>query len=232
VSLTIRREKVSWHNGDERFRLMHLSDFHLKGVGRRLCAIEAIIAIEKPDVIAMTGDYYDTPRGARLFLEFLERVSRIVPVYWVEGNHDRWFGRGNVLSLTEIQSALCVDDERREFVSKRGFHYQFVSWRQWLKHEGSNPRKGRQIILMHNPEEIRGDRLGGSDLVLAGHLHGGQFVLGKTRNQSNFPGSILYRWCGDRYDVDGTTVIVSRGLGDTVPVRFRCPYEVVIIEVD
>ena len=232
VSLKIRNERVFWHKGAERLRLMQLSDFHCKGFGGRLLEVEAIIADEKPDVILMTGDYYDTPGGARLFVEFLERISDSVPVYWVEGNHDRWFGRGWVRQLAEVKTALCVDDQERMFVSKRGFCYRFVSWRHWLEGGASKSSLVRQIMLVHNPEEMCSDRLDGCDLVLAGHLHGGQFVLGKTRNRSYFPGSLLYRWCGDRYDLDDTTIIVSRGLGDTLPIRFRCPHEVVIVEVE
>lgn len=53
-------------------------------------------------------------------------------------------------------------------------------------------------------------RRAGFDLVLAGHLHGGQLV---------------------RFELGPTTLIVSRGAGDSLPLRWRCPREVVLCEI-
>lgn len=232
MKITIRRERLTWHEGKEKLRLMHLSDFHLKWMGRRIPRIEAAIAEEKPDLVVMTGDYWDTPRGGRLFAAFLERVAAVVPVCWILGNHDRWFGSGLIDKLVQIPAAHCVDNQSAEFMSTRGFRYQLVSWKDHQQSRSSSAEGERRIVLLHNPREITEEHLHSCDMVLAGHLHGGQFILGRSATGDFFPGCLLYRWCGDRYEVQGSTIIVSRGLGDTLPLRFRCPHEVVVIDID
>ncbi len=230
--LTLRKETLSWHNNKEQLRILHLSDLHLKWTGRHVKAIENYISGLIPDIIVLTGDYYDTPRGGRLFCEFVERISQKSPVYWIRGNHDGWFGLTYINRLHHLKNTYCVDDYPCAFTSSAGFHYQIVSWAQHTAATEHILRDNeRRIVLLHNPEDIIASRLEGCDLVLTGHLHGGQFVLHVCQDRSFFPGNILYRWCCDRREVGASTVIVSRGIGDTLPLRFRCPKEVVCLQI-
>ena len=71
------------------------------------------------------------------------------------------------------------------------------------------------------------------DLVLSGHAHGGQFrlpFLGGViaPNQGLFP-----KYDAGIYTENGTTMIVSRGIGNSIiPVRINNPPEIVIIELN
>jgi predicted MPP superfamily phosphohydrolase len=38
-------------------------------------------------------------------------------------------------------------------------------------------------------------------------------------------------WTGLRFELGGTTLLVSRGAADTLPARFRCPREVLLCEL-
>jgi predicted MPP superfamily phosphohydrolase len=67
----------------------------------------------------------------------------------------------------------------------------------------------------------------GYGLVLAGHLHGGQCVLA-TRRRRLYPAAWIYRWHGLRFAEWGAVMLVSRGAGDTLPIRFNCPREVIL----
>ena len=70
------------------------------------------------------------------------------------------------------------------------------------------------------------------DLVLSGHAHGGQFRLPfiggiAAPNQGLFP-----RYDGGMYSENNTTMIVSRGIGNSIiPVRFNNRPEIVSIEL-
>ena len=231
MKICLRREKLPWHQGQASLNILHLSDLHLKWKGRSLCQVEPLIAALQPDVIAMTGDYYDTPRGAAVFLAFVERVSRRCPVYWIRGNHDRWLPAKSLQQLRQLPQTFCVDDQACTYRSPGGTLYEIVSWAQHLSVLPQRNAGQRRIVLLHNPERIAVDRLAGCDLLLAGHLHGAQFIFRRCHDGSFFPGNLLYRWCGDRHEIDATTVIVSKGLGDTLPLRFRCPKEVVFVEI-
>lgn len=85
---------------------------------------------------------------------------------------------------------------------------------------------------MHNPEKINDKELANIQVILAGHLHGGQFIFFKTKKKENFPGCLLYKHCSDRKQIHNTTIIVSKGLGDTFPFRLNCPKEMVKILIE
>jgi predicted MPP superfamily phosphohydrolase len=230
MSLEIRRESVSLRQaGSGRVRLAHLSDLHVWWSRRRLDEVGAILDEEHPDVVVFTGDWFDTPRGADLCLDFLRRIASSRPVCWIRGNHDHWFGPEVLAPLCEVPGAHLVDEEPWLFTSPSGLRGECMSWKVHLATPRDSER--HRIVLVHDPKDIEVAKLSGCDLILAGHLHGGQFIFHRTLKGSHFPANILYRWCCDRREVHGIPVIISRGLGDTLPLRFRCPHEVVMVEV-
>jgi predicted MPP superfamily phosphohydrolase len=87
------------------------------------------------------------------------------------------------------------------------------------------------IVLIHNPRPIIEALVVMPVLILAGHLHGGQWVLWKDAKGAGWPPAMFYPWCGDRWALQEGHLIVSRGLGDTFPMRIRCPREMVIIDI-
>ena len=70
----------------------------------------------------------------------------------------------------------------------------------------------------------------GYDLVLAGHLHGCQVVAFEYRDRL-FPGAVFYPYCYLSHQYGSTRLVVSRGVSDLVPIRWRCPREVVLCHV-
>jgi uncharacterized protein len=92
----------------------------------------------------------------------------------------------------------------------------------------SCPSEPFRLCLSHTPDNIRWARRAGVDLMLSGHVHGGQI---------RFPlfGSVLVpsRY-GRRYDCGvfdeaPTLLHVSRGLSGDHPLRYRCRPEVTLL---
>ena len=87
------------------------------------------------------------------------------------------------------------------------------------------------ILLAHNPDIWLDRRIGAADLVLSGHTHGGQIRLpwiGAAHTQ----GTHLTRqrpagW----FERPGTRMFVSRGLGESIPLRFGVRPQVALIRV-
>lgn len=85
------------------------------------------------------------------------------------------------------------------------------------------------LLLSHNPDILASPQIGRVDVVLAGHTHGGQIVLplwGPAHTQSMHL---------TRAEVAGylhrgrTQVYISRGLGEGIPLRFRCRPQIALI---
>ena len=90
------------------------------------------------------------------------------------------------------------------------------------------PADGFRFCLSHTPDNLPWAKQNHIDLVLAGHVHGGQIRLPGTG--SIFVPSRFSR----RYDMgiyqEGPTVMhVSRGLAGEFPLRFNCRPEVTLV---
>jgi predicted MPP superfamily phosphohydrolase len=225
ITISERNETVLLFNDAEGVSLMHISDIHLWYSTRVLEELTDLIVKNQPKLLVLTGDYFDIPIGAQNFKQFLMQVSRISTVVFVFGNHDRIYGRKVMNMFYGIPNCTCVDDTVFSYRSKGGNVFNFTSWKNRNNLPGNTSQVN--IILVHNPEQIKENELSNVNLILAGHLHGGQFRIFKTRSGSHFPGNIFYKYGIDRKQVDATTIIVSRGLGDTFPFRWNCPKEVV-----
>jgi len=87
-----------------------------------------------------------------------------------------------------------------------------------------------RVLCAHNPRIWRTSRHDGYDLVLAGHLHGFQLVFSEYRDRL-FPGAIFYPYCFLTHRAGSSRLVVSRGVSDLLPIRWRCPREVVLCHV-
>lgn len=229
MKIRTREEKIQLFGGKEQLTFLHISDVHVWFSNRVLDELRKIIYKTTPDLVILTGDYYDTPKGARLFKSFMAEVAGFFPIVFIKGNHDSLWGKKVFNQLLSIPNCYYVEDDFYSFVSSRGNKYNIGGW----KHRGlfESKRHEKNIVLLHNPGKLNEIECKHIDLVLAGHLHGGQFIL-FTSDQSHYPGSLLYKYCTDRKQINGTTLIVSKGIGDTFPFRINCPKEVVRITIE
>ena len=90
------------------------------------------------------------------------------------------------------------------------------------------------LLLSHRPELFESYAERGFDLVLCGHAHGGQWRIPGILNGLYAPNQgLLPPYAGGRYERDGVTMIVSRGLAresTIVPRVFNRP-ELVVVEI-
>lgn len=226
----IRHEIVGPVDSPHRLRIAHLSDFHLWCSDRLLREVERLITPWRPDVLALTGDYADTPWGQRLAAEWMARMSRALPVCWVAGNHDTWYGRSFVRKLAALSGPVPIDHRDAIITGPSDARFRFTSLDRLSSPEPGPPQP--TVVLLHNPADIDAPRLPRRDdvLLLAGHLHGGQITLWRDRCNRPQPASFVFPRLMDRGLIGTTPLIVSRGLGDTWPVRLAAPTEIVMVD--
>jgi predicted MPP superfamily phosphohydrolase len=83
-----------------------------------------------------------------------------------------------------------------------------------------------RILLCHRPYFLEEAAAMGMDLVLSGHTHGGQIVLGHIGPLILTPAAIASPYIWGRYSRGHTQMYVSRGIGTVgLPMRVNCPPE-------
>lgn len=226
----------------EGLRIGLLSDLHagsrVAPLIRRACRL---VMAERPDVIALTGDFGGgDPHGLRRLLETLAGLQAPLGVYAVPGNHDHALGidmwhrevgeQERIVDLTnkavlhEVDGAhLClagVDD-----LTTGDPHLEEIL--------PASSRADLTILLAHNPDQAEQARplFRQVDLVLSGHTHAGQVrlpligaLLNPARHDNLYEAGLVRRpW---------TQVYVSRGVGTVhLPLRFLSRPEVALLEL-
>ncbi|MCR9245021.1 MAG: metallophosphoesterase [bacterium] len=226
----VRPEGVAAGGAPAAWRLLYASDLHLTERRVRLTQELTVIAAEHtPDAVLLGGDLVDRRNGIPVLRELVGELAAVAPVVAVPGNHEHWFHgvAHGVREAVVAGGAKWLPDA--DEVLRHPHRPELVLTAGAPARDGAAPRVGsrRCVHVGHRPDIAAAVGVG-SDLALAGHLHGGQCVWWQRGNLL-YPGAWFTRWNGLRFDLDGTPMFVSRGVADTLPVRFRCPREVLLV---
>lgn len=224
----IREEIVQISGNKSPIRICHLSDLHFGFCDSKATEILKTIIELNPEIIILTGDYYDFTKGKKIFAEFISKLSKKFPVYFISGNHDKLRGINFLDRVAQTTDSVFLRTEAISFIAQNGVEINLTPNQ---KHYFIKKVNQLNILLFHNPEKLKIDLLSEIDLVLSGHLHGGQFIFWKSKSNRFYPASFIYKNCTDRKQIGNTTLIVSKGLGDTFPFRINCPKEIVLLSI-
>lgn len=97
----------------------------------------------------------------------------------------------------------------------------------------NNKKQLFQILLSHRPELVETYAENNIDLVFTGHAHGGQFRIPFLGGLVAPNQGILPKYTSGAYKVKDTTMIVSRGLGNSIiPLRIFNRPEIVVVRLE
>jgi len=218
----IRREEII-AEVKEPFSVLYLSDFHFNGWSQKVAEwMVRQVELLSPDLILLGGDYVDTKRGLSHLDFFVKRIAERGNIFAIAGNHDYFFGIDKIRELLQNYGVQWIEKESVEVVV-RGNRIQidgnFIS----------ETKSDSSILCVHDPAVFNGN-LRGYDVGFAGHLHGSQFVFWENE-KGLYPGRFFYKWNVLQREKDGCLCYVSKGLGDTLPLRYNCKKDVLFLEV-
>jgi uncharacterized protein len=225
-ALHVREERLSARH--DACRLLYVSDIHLRNRNGRsgtLCrqVLDAVAGCS-PDVVLLGGDLVDCSSELRRLGELVARLQEVASVFAIGGNHDQRIGMDRVRDTVEDAGGRWIHDGTARVT--HGERVIAVSGP-----DAAAPADGHvRVLCAHNPRVWKTLHHGGYDLVLAGHLHGCQIVACAYRDRL-YPGAILYPHCVLSRHRGSTRLVVSRGVSDLLPIRWRCPREVVLCHV-
>ena len=245
TSLTVQIYTVESGKVEAPVRLTLLTDLHScdYGEGQR----ELLDAVEEqdPDLVLLGGDIVDDglEMPEERALATVEALAERWPTYYVTGNHEYRTGRAEEIKellagrgavvLEGTCALVTVGEQTLQICGVDDPAVGAAVWQSQLE-DVTAALEGDvcSILISHRPERVADYTGRGFDLVLSGHAHGGQWripLLGVgliAPNQGLFP-----RYAGGTYDLEGTTLVVSRGLAresTRIPRLYNPPEEVVV----
>lgn len=234
------------------FRIAQVSDLHNTEFGKNNAELLKLLSENRPDIIAITGDLIDANHtDVGIALGFVQESVRIAPTYYVTGNHEAASPQYDTLKAGLEEARVIVLEDEAVSLERNGETITLlglgdpdftvngdmfgetsamVSTKLKNLDDGEG---GYTILLSHRPELFETYVNCGTDLVFAGHAHGGQFRLPfigglVAPNQGLFP-----QYDAGLYTDGSTSMVVSRGIGNSIiPFRINNRPEIVLVELN
>ena len=243
--LKVRREEITserWPEALDGLRIGAVSDLHAGAPHvdeRKLDRVVDRLNDEKPDLIALLGDYSDpTVRGGgkpvapERVAERLAGLNNQLGIFAVLGNHD-WVHYGSRVPRALRHAGIEVLENDAVAIEHNGA----VLWVAGLADSSQRrpdataalamvPSGQALIALTHDPDlfpQVR-DR---ATLTLAGHTHGGQLSIPLVRRRI---APTRGGYVQGLIEEAGGYLYVSRGVGTAwLPIRLNAPPEVALL---
>jgi predicted MPP superfamily phosphohydrolase len=229
-SLRLARHDVPMHV-EQPLVVVHLTDLHTGGFGRRERRVVEMIEETKPDLVVVTGDVVDggSLEPAR---ELFTRLRAPLGVFVVRGNWENWKPPGDEATFyASVGARFLLNEGRlvRPDVWIGGVDDPMSGRADVKQALRGAPERALRILLFHSPGSF--DSFAPDiDLAFAGHTHGGQVRLPFVGALWTPPGS--GRFVEGGYQTGRARMFVSRGVGTSiVPVRFFCRPEISAITI-
>jgi predicted MPP superfamily phosphohydrolase len=236
-----------------KFKIVHLSDFHSYGFFEDKFKLIEKINEEHPNIIVMTGDMvnkYD--ENFEKFLKLAEVLSKKYEIYYIIGNHEMRLKKDDlnyIIQKLKKFGIKVLNDEKitiireKEFINIYGIniplsYYKIVNKPTKVEEVINSVlnkcnEKEYNILLAHNPLYFEEYSKQNVDLILSGHVHGGMIRL-------PFIGAVLSperkffpKYSSGVYEINNKKLLVSRGIGHSRPgIRLFNKREIVSITLN
>lgn len=213
-------------------KIVFASDFHISKHDRnRLKRAVKLINNQNPELVLLGGDFIKGHDGKNTLpieeqAEILKQIK--APVISILGNHEGWYGKEKVTHALEnvgitVLSNSNINIDGLYIAGLDDLQTGFPDIEKALK-----GTKSPRILLTHTPD-IYYDVKEDVNLILAGHLHGGQIYIpfvGAPIVPSAYGSKFAERVVKETQN----TIIITKGIGTSIlPIRFCSVPEIVVI---
>lgn len=208
---------------NERLRLFFISDSHARRINKKM-----IQNIGKVDAVIIGGDFCDKRTPIHRIQENITSLQKLGPIYFVWGNNDAEVGEEQLRELFAKKYVTVIENDAELLVAHNKIWLSAITDTSTKNY--SFERAFRKchpedltIFISHNPQVFhRALHYYKPDLMMGGHLHGGQIRLGTYGIHPR--GSYEKR--------KGVQTLISNGYGTTLfPLRFGAKSECHVINI-
>lgn len=226
------------------FKIVQLSDLHGAEFGEDGMGLVEKVEELEPDIIALTGDFVTDEGDLAAVEKLAARLTELCPVYFVSGNHE--FGSGLAVKVRNILERAGVKYLSNEYLTiSRGedeillggvedplAYADMLSPDELAQKMNDAAPDAFKILLGHRNYWMTEYPELPVDLIFCGHAHGGLIRIPGVGGLIGTDRRLFPDFDAGEYNNGRYTLIVSRGLGNSVPIPrvFNRP-EIVCVEL-
>lgn len=226
------------------FKIVQLSDLHGAEFGEDGIGLVEKVKELEPDIIALTGDFVTDEGDLAAVKKLAGRLTELCPVYFVSGNHE--FGSGLAVKVRNILECAGVKYLSNEYLTiSRGedeillggvedplAYADMLSPDELAQKMNDAAPDAFKILLGHRNYWMTEYPELPVDLIFCGHAHGGLIRIPGVGGLIGTDRRLFPDFDAGEYNNGRYTLIVSRGLGNSVPIPrvFNRP-EIVCVEL-
>jgi predicted MPP superfamily phosphohydrolase len=226
------------------FKIVQLSDLHGAEFGEDGMELVEKVKELEPDIIALTGDFVTDEGDLAAVEKLAARLVKPCPVYFVSGNHE--FGSGLAVKVRNILERAGVKYLSNEYLTiSRGedgillggvedplAYADMLSPDELAQKMNDAAPDAFKILLGHRNYWMTEYPELPVDLIFCGHAHGGLIRIPGVGGLIGTDRRLFPDFDAGEYNNGRYTLIVSRGLGNSVPIPrvFNRP-EIVCVEL-
>lgn len=226
------------------FKIVQLSDLHGAEFGEDGMELVDKVGSLEPDMIALTGDFVTDEGDLAAVKKLAGRLTELCPVYFISGNHE--FGSGLAVKVRNILERAGVKYLSNEYLTiSRGedeillggvedplAYADMLSPDELAQKMNDAAPDAFKILLGHRNYWMTEYPELPVDLIFCGHAHGGLIRIPGVGGLIGTDRRLFPDFDAGEYNNGRYTLIVSRGLGNSVPIPrvFNRP-EIVCVEL-
>lgn len=226
------------------FKIVQLSDLHGAEFGEDGMELVEKVKELEPDMIALTGDFVTDEGDLAAVEKLAARLTELCPVYFISGNHE--FGSGLAVKVRNILERAGVKYLSNEYLTiSRGedgillggvedplAYADMLSPDELAQKMNDAAPDAFKILLGHRNYWMTEYPELPVDLIFCGHAQGGLIRIPGVGGLIGTDRRLFPDFDAGEYNNGRYTLIVSRGLGNSVPIPrvFNRP-EIVCVEL-
>jgi predicted MPP superfamily phosphohydrolase len=227
------------------YKIMLVADFHSADYYEKTA--QKIID-EKPNIIVIAGDLVNmSDTSFENAMKLVKLVAPVAPIYFTNGNHEEWSkSKSQILVKIEQAGAIVLNNEsvqleyRNSKIALTGFEdtiysddaMRYETVEKTLKKLSDIPENKElfNILICHRANLYDTVAKYPFNLVLSGHLHGGQIGIPIIGDYILYKVNKNYKYVKGYYRKGNSQLVVSGGLSkDLKNPRILNPPELVLI---
>lgn len=236
------------------FKIVQISDLHSCFFDKDNQSVLSAVRKQKPDIIAVTGDYVDkNTKDISSLLEFSKKLTKIADCYYITGNHEAEFCSrygynkfqrqlkdagfiilensykkiergGDSINIAGLSDPLFCEISEKKYTDPK---------RLYIDNFRKMNIDGYTVLLVHRPYEFETLSKLKVGVILAGHEHGGQIRIPVIGGLFAPGEGFLPKYEKGVFIKNGTAMVVSSGLGNgEAPIRINNTPEITVIEIE